>query len=163
MMTDNQELIQTIFAGWHTYQQVLTRVIAPLDPDQLALRPAPDLRSVGEIAAHMIGARARWFYMLMGEGGDEFKALGKWDRRGEKPLSATELTSGLEATWIGMQEAIVRWSAEDWDQTWPGEDDDEPEVITRQWVIWHLIEHDLHHGGEISITLGAHGVPALEL
>jgi hypothetical protein len=33
---------------------------------------------------------------------------------------------------------------------------------------WHqyqlnLIEHDLHHGGEISITLGSHGVPALNL
>ena len=25
---------------------------------------------------------------------------------------------------------------------------------TRQWVIWHLIEHDVHHGGEISLTLG---------
>ena len=47
--------------------------------------------------------------------------------------------------------------------TWPGEDDTEPEIITRQWVIWHLMEHDLHHGGEISITLTAHGVQGLEL
>lgn len=71
--------------------------------------------------------------------------------------------NGLEATWIGMHEAIACWTAEDWEKTWPGEDDSEPQVITRQWVIWHLIEHDLHHGGEISITLGTHGVPALEL
>ena len=162
-MTKNQELIQSIYKGWHDYQQVLTRVIDPLDSGQLALRAATNLRSVGEIAAHMIGARARWFHMLMNEGGDEFKALGRWDRRGAKPRSEEELASGLETTWSGMHEAIAQWTGEDWEQTWPGEDDSEPEVITRQWVIWHLIEHDLHHGGEISITLGAHGVPALEL
>jgi len=69
----------------------------------------------------------------------------------------------LEATWIGMHQAIARWTEQDWAKTWPGEDDSEPEVITRQWVIWHLIEHDIHHGGEISITLGSHSVPALEL
>ena len=52
----------------------------------------------------------------------------------------------------------------DWQQTYPGDDDDsEPAIITRQWVIWHLIEHDLHHGGEISLTLGMHGLPAPNL
>jgi uncharacterized damage-inducible protein DinB len=30
-------------------------------------------------------------------------------------------------------------------------------------VVWHLIEHDLHHGGEISQILGSHGVSALDL
>ncbi len=163
MMTENQDLIHSIYEGWHTYQQILSKVIAPLDPDQLALRAAPDLRSIGEITAHIIGARARWFYMLMEEGGDEFTAFGKWDRRGAKPRSGEELVSGLEATWIGMHYAIDRWTPDDWEKTWPGEDDSEPEVISRQWVIWHLIEHDLHHGGEISITLGANGVTALEL
>jgi uncharacterized damage-inducible protein DinB len=162
-MTENQELIKTIYQGWHDYQQVLTKVISPLDAEQLKLRAVPRLRSVAEIAAHVIGARARWFHMLMGEGGDEFKALGKWDRRGAEPRRADELICGLEATWIGMHVAIARWTTEEWEKTWPGEDDSEPEVITRQWVIWHLIEHDLHHGGEISITLGAHGVPALDL
>lgn len=162
-MTENQDLILSIYEGWHAYQQVITKATAPLDPDQLALCAAPNLRSVGEIAAHIIGARARWFYLLMGEGGEEFKAYGKWDRRGAKSRSAADLISGLEATWIGMHYAIARWTPGDWDKTWPGEDDDEPEVISRQWVIWHLIEHDLHHGGEISITLGAHGLPALEL
>jgi uncharacterized damage-inducible protein DinB len=162
-MTYDQEMISAIYQGWHTYQQVMTGALAPLEPNQLALRAAPDLRSVGEIAAHIVGARARWFCQLLGEGGDEFEAMGRWDRRGARARSAEELVRGLEATWRGMHAAIARWTAQDWDRTWPGEDDTEPEVITPRWVIWHLIEHDLHHGGEISITLGAHGVPALEL
>jgi hypothetical protein len=62
-----------------------------------------------------------------------------------------------------MQEAIRRWSPEEWQQTYAVEDDSEPELFTRHWVIWHLLEHDLHHGGEISLTLGMHGVPAVDL
>jgi uncharacterized damage-inducible protein DinB len=162
-MVQDQELSPSIYEGWHAYQEVLTGVLAPLDADRLALRAAPNLRSVGEIVAHIIGARARWFYQLMGEGGGEFKTLGRWDRRGVKTRSAEELIAGLGTTWSGMQAAIAGWTPEDWRVTWPGEDDGEPEVITRQWVIWHLIEHDLHHGGEISITLGAHRVPGLQL
>src|SRR5690606_28840664 len=129
----------------------------------LDLHAGPTLRSVGHIAAHMIGARARWFHALMGEGGDEFQALGNWDRRGARARSAQELGDGLERTWQGMHEAIARWTPEEWQETWPGEDESEPEVITRPWVIWHLIEHDLHHGGEISITLGANGSRGLSL
>lgn len=162
-MTKDQELISAIYDGWHSYQLVLIKAIEPLNPEQVELRAAPKLRSVGKIARHIIGARARWFYQLMGEGGKAFKTWGNWDRRGAKERSADEIVSGLEGTWSGMQEAITSWTAEDWKVTWPGEGAGEPEVITRRWVIWHLIEHDLHHGGEISITLGSHGVPGLGL
>ena len=157
------ELTSSIYEGWQTYQSALIKALRPLEPDQLQLRAAPNVRSVGEIARHMIGARARWFHLLMGEGGDEFAALGKWDRRGARERSAEDLVAGLETTWRGMHDAIGRWTAAEWQETYPGEDDSEPEIITRQWVIWHLIEHDLHHGGEISLTLGMHGVAAVNL
>jgi uncharacterized damage-inducible protein DinB len=76
---------------------------------------------------------------------------------------AAELVSGLEKTWQGMQDAFGRWDTADRQQTYPGEGTDEPEQITRAWVIWHLSEHDLHHGGEIALTLGTNGLPALAL
>ena len=162
-MTTEQASLSAIYEGWRTYQQAISQALEPLSAEQLDLRAAPDLRSVGEIAAHIIGARARWFYQLMGEGGDQFAALGRWDRRDAPARSAKELIYGLEQTWQGMQEAIGRWTADQWQETWLGEEAGDPEIITRPWVIWHLIEHDVHHGGEISITLGAHGVRALEL
>ncbi len=162
-MSEGPDLVRSVFEGWHNYQQAMVNALSPLVPDQLGLRASPNLRSVGEIAAHIIGARARWFHALMEEGGEEFQALGRWDRRGAQPRTADELVGGLGSTWESMHEAIARWTPEDWERTWPGEDSSEPELITRQWVIWHLIEHDVHHGGEISITLGANGVSALQL
>lgn len=162
-MDQEQSLVSTIYANWQNYQNLLINALAPLTIDQLNLRAAPDLRSIEEIATHMIGARSRWFHHLLGEGGEQFEALAQWDRQGMPVRSAAEITEGLETTWSGMQAAIRRWSPDEWQQTYPGEDPSEPETITRPWVIWHLIEHDLHHGGEISLTLGMHGLSAPDL
>jgi uncharacterized damage-inducible protein DinB len=160
-MTEPQSLVPTIYTGWHTYQTLVINALAPLSADQLALRAAAGVRSIGEAATHMIGARARWFHKLLGEGDEAFAALGGWDRPGMPTRGAAELVAALETTWQVMQDAIARWTPAEWQQTYA--DEDEPEVITRQWVIWHLIEHDLHHGGEISLTLGMHGLTAPDL
>lgn len=161
-MKETHSLTQTIYDGWHTYQQLLIKALAPLKEDELELRAAPHLRSVRENALHIIGARARWFYG-MDEEEDRFRPFTGWDRPGAPSRIARELVDGLEQTWTGMRETIGNWTEEDWQQTWPGDPGDEPEIITRQWVIWHLIEHDVHHGGEISLTLGVHGIAALSL
>jgi len=158
-LTDNPRLIPAIFVGWHNYQHLLTSALAGLTPEQLALGAAPGLRTIGHDAAHIIAARASWFNGLLEEGDAEFAALRTWDDPGQPERGAAELVSGLAATWDVMQAAIARWRPEEWAQTYP----DEPVPITRQWVIWHLIEHDLHHGGEISLMLGMHGLRAPDL
>jgi len=37
------------------------------------------------------------------------------------------------------------------------------QTFSRAKVVWYLIEHDLHHGGEISQILGTNGIAAPEL
>jgi uncharacterized damage-inducible protein DinB len=162
-MAESPSTLAVFYKGWNDYQELLTKALAPLSQEQLTLRAAPELRSIGEIATHMIGARARWFYLMMGEGGDEFAAMARWDRPGMPVRSAAELVSGLENTWQFMQQAFARWTPADWEHLYEGEDEDGPYSFTRQWIIWHLIEHDLHHGGEISLTLGMHGLAAPNL
>jgi uncharacterized damage-inducible protein DinB len=159
-MTEPSNTVATIYDGWHTYQSLLITAIAPLSAEQLTLSTAPGLRTVGDIVRHIIGARGRWFNGLMGEGGPAMADLGTWDRTGSPSRTAADLVQGLEVTWQIMHEAIARWNPEEWATTYPGEPPDEPEILTRAWVIWHLIEHDLHHGGEVSLTLGTHGLAA---
>ncbi len=162
-MIPDENFAPIFFEGWKVFQDRLVGSLAPLSAEQLSLRATPKLRSVDEIARHIIGARARWFYMGYEVGGDAFKDFGRWDRRDAPARSAEELVHGITATFDGIHAAIASWTPEEWAQTFPGEDDSEPEIVTRQWVIWHLIEHDLYHGGEISITLGAHGIRGVEL
>ncbi len=157
-MAEAQSTLDTFYDGWHTYQELVVRVLAPLTSEQLTLRAAPHLRSIHEITTHMIGARARWFHDLF-DGPEKLGDLGAWDRRGAPQRSAAELIGGLETTWRVMREALSHWTAAEWAQTFEGEEGDPP-TFTRQWIVWHLIEHDTHHGGELSLTLGLHGLAA---
>ncbi|HXT35645.1 MAG TPA: DinB family protein [Chloroflexota bacterium] len=162
-MADTQSTLDTFYRGWHHYQTLLTTALAPLSPDQLAWRPTPRLRSLGDAVRHMIGARARWFHGLIGEGDAEFAALGIWDRPGMPARDASELVAALQLSWRVMEEAIGRWTPAEWAQSYENDPGDEPATFTRQWVVWHLIEHDLHHGGEVSLMLGVQGLSAPDL
>ncbi|MHB8599710.1 MAG: DinB family protein [Ktedonobacteraceae bacterium] len=160
-MAEDKATLSVFYQGWHDYQQLLIKALAPLSTEQLALRAAPRLRSISDIVLHIIGARARWFHDLMEVGDEDFARMAEWDRKGAPTRDAAELVYGLETTWRVMQEALARWTPQDLQFSYPGEPGEgDPETFTRQWVIWHLIEHDLHHGGEVSLTLGIHGLEA---
>ena len=153
--------------GWELYQNRLVAAIAALNQDQLRLRAAPDLWSIHMLAAHVVAARAGWFYRWMGEGGDEFARLDRWDEEdGPGELTATELAGGLERTWEVIAARVESWSATDLEREFqrptPNASGERP-IRSRLWIIWHLVEHDLHHGGEISFSLGMHGIPGLDL
>jgi uncharacterized damage-inducible protein DinB len=59
-----------------------------------------------------------------------------------------------------MADRIARWSDADMQQTFKDDWDGEEVHLSRAWIVWHVLEHDLHHGGEVSLTLGMHGIPA---
>lgn len=162
-MSEQNINLSHFYKGWDAYQTLITQALAPLTPDQLALRAAPHLRSIGLIATHMIGARVRWFAGLMGEGDEEFASMRNWDSEGQPVRDAAELVQGLEKSWQVMQNALARWTPADLDYVFHEVYQGEEYHLSRQWVIWHLIEHDLHHGGELSLTMGMHGLLAPDL
>ena len=162
-MTDKQTTLAPFYKGWDVYQGQLVKAISPLTTEQLTLRAGPHLRSVGMIAAHIVGARVRWFHRLMGEGSTDIDFLGAWDRPEAPVRSAAELVKGLEESLQLIQNSLARWTLADLNHVFEGTYGGEEYSLTRQWIIWHVIEHDLHHGGEISLTLGAHGLMGLDL
>jgi uncharacterized damage-inducible protein DinB len=93
---------------------------------------------------------------------EQYVALGGWDARDAPERSAAELVTGLRDSWQVLRAGLARWTPADLTDTFPndGPSPGEPEVYTRQWIIWHLIERDLHHGGEISQLLGMHHLAA---
>ena len=160
---DEQTTLAKLYKGWDVYQEQLVKAITPLAAEQLALRAAPHLRSVGMIAAHIVGARVRWFHRLMGEGSVDIHLLCIWDLPEAPIRSAAELVDGLKDSWQLIQNSLAHWTLADLDHVFEGTYSGEEYSFSRQWIIWHVIEHDLHHGGEISLTLGAHGMAGLDL
>ena len=165
-MSDDATSLLLMFADeWQAYQHAVSAALAPLTPEQLARRAAPDLRSIGELACHIIGSRAGWFSWVLDAGDENFKAYEQWHKAapGSAPKTANELVAGLAATWQVMRRTIADYTLADLREEITRERGGHTREFTRGWVIWHVMEHDLHHGGEISLTLGMHRLPAPDI
>ncbi len=165
-MAEDNFTLTTFYESWKAYQDQLKKALAPLTAEQLALRAAPGLRSIGENALHIVGCRSFWFTEFLGEtGGEEMKVYARWNEAAVSgsPVTpaptAADLTQGLAHTWRLMADCLARWSSADMRQTFP----DDPVDLSRAWVVWHVLEHDLHHGGEISYALGMHGLMGIDI
>ncbi len=159
-MAEDDFTLTTFYTSWQAYQDRLQAAVAPLTAEQLALRAAPGLRSIGENVAHIIGCRVGWFTETLGEDASADVAEVRWDEPGGPALSAAELVRGLDLSWQLMADCLARWSPADMQQTFPDDWDGEQVQLSRAWIVWHVLEHDLHHGGEVSLTLGMYGLGA---
>ncbi|MGH2478777.1 MAG: DinB family protein [Ktedonobacteraceae bacterium] len=150
----------TCYSGWDDYQISLARTIARLSREQLAWRPTSEHRSAGELAQHIVEGRIYWIHNFLGEGNSDLEA---WPTTPAVHENAAELVKGLEASWQMIEDALNGWSTADLAQTYPIEYNEKNYIITRQWVIWHVLAHDTHHGGELTLTLGMQGIALPEL
>jgi uncharacterized damage-inducible protein DinB len=147
------------YAGWEPYQRLLVDALAPLSEAYLPRTIASELRSIGMLATHIVRTRAAWLHSVLGEGGPEVAAIADWDDNADEAPPPAELVRGLEVTFAAWKECLERWTPADLDQVFA----DGPDEVARGWIIWHVIEHDLHHGGELSYSLGALGLAGLSL
>jgi len=173
-VSPSASLLETLATGWANHQRLLLAALRGLGPEQLALRTAPHEWAIWQIAGHMAGSRAYWFHDVLGEGDDTVRDLFRverttvrdlpladagWEDDETRPRTASEIVHAFERTWAVVDGCLRRWTPEDLEVGFPRNG----HTNTRSWVIWHLIEHEGHHGGAISLILGTNGLPALDL
>ena len=141
------------FESWHDYQEALKRAIAPLTSAQLQRRLIPGVRTSGEIAEHIVFGRALHLHRTLGERAAELTSLLRWEDADDPPHTAAEILQGLELTWQFITTCLMRGSPTD------AVPEEEPILQT----IWGLLDHDLPHAGELSLLLGASGLPGVEI
>lgn len=174
-MTTSALTLASVYDGWDSHQTSLAHALAPLTRDQLIWRPAPNLRSVGEIARHIALGRIGWFLRMDAPGSADIASrIPEWDHdpHGNRYIvedaldiaeDAAELVGWLELTWQMIAVTLNTWTVADLARTyrhvWRGD----AYTISYQWTIWRILAHDLHHGGQLAIMLGAQGVDTPEL
>lgn len=167
--------LANIFDGWNGHQTSLVNAIAPLTPAQLGWRPAAHLQSVGELARHISLARITWF-SRMGAPGSEavVKQIDAWeeDSDGNRDIvesalpiteQAPELVRWLELTWQMVEATLQRWNVSDLEKSYRHKWNGQVYDVSRQWTIWRILTHDVHHGGQIALMLGMQGINVFEL
>lgn len=141
------------FDSWQDYQAALMRAIAPLTDEQLQRRLIPGQRTAGEIAEHIVFGRALHLSRTLGAAA-ELVPLTRWEDTDDPPHTAAEIVQGLALTWRFITDCLWRGS--------PTDPVAEAEAAIVQ-TIWGLLDHDLPHAGELSLLLGAAGLPGVEI
>jgi uncharacterized damage-inducible protein DinB len=152
---------------WEQHNARLERAVSELDDGQLSLSAADHLWSIRMMASHIVAVRAWWFHDWMGEGGSELARFVDFDEDAEAQTRGAEaIVAGLRSTWSSLASSLRTWTeadlAQEFQRPAPNAAGERP-WRTRQWIMWHVAEHDIHHGGEISLTLGIHGLGGLDL
>ncbi len=170
--------IRSIVEGWHDHQDQLLACLRPLTEEQLELRPSPEHWAIWQLASNMAGARAHWFHEVLGEGDpsirDRFRVAtttvpglpiedAGWEDDEDHPRSATDLAGAFEVTWALIHGCLGRWTGDDLAVEFVREYGGRRRSVSRGWVVWHLVEHELRHGTEIALILRAHDLPTLDL
>jgi uncharacterized damage-inducible protein DinB len=163
-MTAAAHSLISVFDGWDSYQVSLVHTVAPLSREQLAYRPAPGLRSVGELASHIGLGRIGWFERMCAPGSAELaRQMAALESQAAIADDPAELVRWLEASWQMIEDTLKQWTVDDLAQTYRHVYYGKTYAISRQWTIWRIMAHDLHHGGELAVMLGMLGIAVPEL
>jgi uncharacterized damage-inducible protein DinB len=166
--------LRPFYEGWANHQTLVIDALRDLSPEQLNLRTASHQWAIWQLAGHVAGSRAYWFHDVLGEGEASTRDLFRvemttvpevpvgdagWEDDENHPRTAEELVDGLTRTWELVDECLRRWTPDDLSASVARAE----RTHHRGWVVWHVMEHDVHHGGEISQILGSQKIRSLDV
>jgi uncharacterized damage-inducible protein DinB len=162
------ENVAPFYEGWRFTNERLVEKIGALSLEQLELRAAPDLWPIWAIAAHIAGARVYWLCGVLKEPGAEGTPFTDpngdgWEDDLTHPRESSELVFALESSWKIVEGCLERWTVAMLQDEFRREREGTIQVHTRQAVLFRLLTHDAEHCGQISQTLGMHGLDGLDL
>ena len=161
--------IRLPYDRWPQYNRRLRDVIAAMSPDQLAIRPAPDRWPIWATVGHTAGSRVYWLCEVVGEPGLEatpFRDLASgigWEDDLDHPRDADELVDALDTTFAIVEGCLDRWTVSMLTDEVRRPFGGTIQVHTRASILQRLFSHDAYHCGELSQTLGIHGLPQIDL
>jgi uncharacterized damage-inducible protein DinB len=162
------QTIRPFYDMWPQYNGRLRDVIGVMTDEQLAVRPSPDLWPIWATVGHTAGMRAYWLCEVMEEPGGETTpfsdlASGGWEDDLDHPRSAAELVEALDTTFSLIESCLDRWTPDMLADRITRDYAGRQQVHTRGSIIQRLFSHDAYHCGELSQTLGIHGLPQIDL
>ncbi len=160
--------IRPFYDMWPQYNRRLREVIAEMTDEQLAVRPSADGWPIWATVGHDAGTRVYWICHVIGEPGAETTPFTDpegegWEDHLDHPRDASELVEALDSTWRLIDGCLDRWTPEMLADQIRREYRDSVQVHSRGSILQRMFSHDAYHCGELSQTLGIHGLPQIDL
>ena len=161
--------IRPAYSMWPQYHRRLRDVVAAMTDEQLAIRPGPDLLPIWATVGHTAAMRVYWLCEIIGEpGADTTPFAGDagtidWADDLDHPRGADELVEGLDSSFRIIERCLDRWTPDMLDDEIRRDYAGTSQLHTRSSVVQRLFSHEAYHCGELSQTLGIHGLPQIDL
>jgi uncharacterized damage-inducible protein DinB len=130
----------------------LHQALDGLTTEQLAFVPREGLWSLGTVACHIANAEDGWFRYVAAREVDEWPSLDESQYR-----TVAEIKALLDDVQAHKMAFLHKIDVADLDRTitapWGAE-------LTLRFIIWHVLEHEIHHRGEIYLMMGLMGMEA---
>jgi uncharacterized damage-inducible protein DinB len=160
--------IRPFYDMWPQYNRRLRLVIAAMSTEQLAIRPSPERWPIWATVGHTAMVRVYWLCDVIGEPGAEETPFADaanvgWEDDLDHPRSTEELVDALDSTWPLIGGCLDRWTPGMLADEFSREYDGQRQIHTRGSILQRLFSHEAYHCGELSQTLGIHGLPQIDL
>jgi uncharacterized damage-inducible protein DinB len=160
--------VRPAYEMWPQYNRRLRDVIGAMSDEQLAVRPSADLWPIWATVGHTAGTRVYWLCAVVGEPGWESTPFGidaedGWEDDLSHPRGADELVHALDSTFRIVEGCLDRWTPDMLGDEIIRAYGGQTQVHTRSSILQRLLTHEAYHCGELSQTLGIHGLPQIDL
>ena len=138
-----------IYPYWHLARRDLVDALSRLTEEQLDFAPQQGFRTIGDVARHIIDAEAGWVNLVVLEKDEPWPEYPR-ERLPTVQSILDEMERVHTVTGRLLDEHDARWLSETrerWEQT-----------FLLRWVFWHILDHEIHHRGEIFLMMGMQGV-----
>jgi uncharacterized damage-inducible protein DinB len=145
--------VRELFKHWDEVRTDLFRALDMLADDQLDFVPREGLWSLGQVARHIASAEEGWFRYGIA------RAYGEWPP--DYPAADYPTVASIKTLLTDVHARTKTYldilSLDDLDRLI-----DMPwgEQLPLLWIVWHVVEHEIHHRGEIFLMLGLMGLEA---
>ena len=161
--------IRAAYGMWPQYNRRVRDVVAGLTDETLAIRASPDGLPIWAAMGHTVAMRVYWLCEVVGEPGAESTPF--WEGGGtvdwaddlSHPHPTDELAAAFDATFAIVDGCLDRWTFEMLTDEVERHYGDTVQVHTRGSILQRLLTHEAWHAGELSQTLGIHGLPQPDL
>jgi uncharacterized damage-inducible protein DinB len=139
-----------IFSHWDQVRADLISMIDRFEDAELRYEPFPSSWTVGKILLHIAAAEEGWFQYVVRKEYDQWPAEFEFQEYPTKELIKEKLYEVHYRTKEFLSSLVLEDLDRLIDFPWGGNG-------RLGWIIWHVLEHEIHHRGELSLILGISG------
>jgi uncharacterized damage-inducible protein DinB len=147
---------ENLFSHWRLIRKGLISVIEEFEESELIYQPYSDSWPVGQIMVHIANAEEGWFRYAVTKELPEWPSQLQFENYPTREKILDVLAEVHEKTERYLEtlteEDLSSTILAPWEESFP-----------LGWIFWHVIEHEVHHRGELSLILGILGKEGLDV